>query len=95
LLYGAVSFLASDGAFVEMALAPGSDSQLGLYRLPQGSTMWQYLGPIAGSNAFFFAPTPNGGILWAHAGGTFLARLAGIIGGHQTLPGALSTANYP
>jgi len=95
-LNSTLSFLASDGAVMLMDLAPGSDSQVGLYRLPQGSTTWQYLGPISGSNAFFFTPTPNGGILWAYTGGTFSgARLAGIIGGHQALPGVLSTASYP
>lgn len=48
---------------------PGSQSQFGLYRLPQGSTQWQSVGPTFGSNAFFFAPTPNGGVLWAYAAG--------------------------
>jgi hypothetical protein len=88
-------FLASDGAVIAMALAPGSDSQFGLYRLPRGATTWRYLGPTPGSNAFFFAPTPNGGALWAYAGGFYLGRLSGIIGGHQSLPGVLSTATYP
>ncbi len=90
------SFVASDGAVIWMSGAPGSDSQLGLYRLPRGSTTWQYLGPIAGSNAFFFAPTANGGLLWAYAGGGGQGgQLSGSIGGHQSLPGVLSTASYP
>jgi Putative zinc-finger len=88
-------FLANDGAVITMALAPGSDSQLGLYRLPRGSATWRYLGPTPGSNAFFFAPTPKSGILWAYAGGTYQGRLSGDIGGHQSLPGVLSTATYP
>jgi hypothetical protein len=89
-------YLASDGTVILMDLAPGSDSQFGLYRLPRGSTTWQFLGPTAGSIAFFFAPTPNGGLLWAYAGGTFVgARVSGSIGGHQALPGVLSTASYP
>lgn len=88
-------FLASDGAVLDMALAPGSDSQLALYRLPPNATTWQYLGPIAGSNAYFFAPTPTGGVLWAFAGGEYAARLSGSIGGHQALPGVLATATYP
>jgi hypothetical protein len=87
--------VASDGAVLEEALAPGSDSQLGLYRLPQGSTTWQYIGPMTGSNAFFIAPTPSGGVLWGYAGGTYTGRLSGIIGGHQMLPGGLTTASYP
>lgn len=95
-LYGTLSFLARDGTVIVMELAPGNDSQFGLYRLPRGSTTWQFLGPTAGSIAFFFAPTPNGGTLWAYAGGTFAgARLSGSIGGHQALPGVLSTASYP
>lgn len=95
-LAGSYYYLASDGTVILMDLAPGSDFQFGLYRLPRGSTTWQFLGPISGSNAFFFAPTPNGGILWAYAGGTFAeARLSGSIGGHQALPGVLSTASYP
>jgi hypothetical protein len=87
--------LASDGAILDMDLAPGSDSQLGLYRLPQGSNTWQYLGPTSGSNAYFFAPASGGGILWAFAGGTYQGRLIGIIGGHQLLPGVVATATYP
>jgi hypothetical protein len=85
----------SDGAVLVEALALGSDSQLGLYRLPQGTTTWQYIGPMTGSNAFFIAPTANGGVLWAYAGGTYTSRLSGIIGGHQMLPGVLATASYP
>jgi hypothetical protein len=86
--------LASDGYVLMMALAPGTHSQLGIYRLPQGATTWQYLGPTAGSNAYFFAPTPGGGILWAYAGGTYTGRLSGIIGGQQMLPGVIATATY-
>ena len=91
-----LSSVASDGSVIWMSGAPGSDSLLGLYRLPRGSTTWHYLGPIAGSNAFFFAPTPNGGLLWAYAGGGGQGgRLSGSIGGHQSLPGVLATASYP
>ncbi len=93
---GGYSFsIANDGVLILMSVAPGSDSQLGLYRLPQGATRWQYLGPTSGSNAFFYAPTQDGGILWAYAGGTYSnVQLGGIIGGQQTLPGVLSTATY-
>ncbi len=96
---GGQYFLASDGAVLRMDMALRTTiNQLGMYRLPRGSTTWQYLGPIAGgnsSNAFFFAPTSNGGMLWVYAGGTYSGRLSGIIGGHQALPGVLSTATYP
>lgn len=87
--------LASDGAVLTMAMAPGTTNQLGLYRLPRGSTTWQYIGPTAGSNTYFFAPTTSGGILWAYAGGTYPGRLSGVIGGQQALPGVLATATYP
>lgn len=87
--------MASDGAVLIMMPAPGSQSQLALYRLPRGATTWQYLGPLAGSNAFFIASTPAGGILWAFAGGEYATRLSGTIGGHQALPGVLATATYP
>jgi hypothetical protein len=87
--------VASDGAVLEEALAPGSTSQLGLYRLPHGATTWQYSGPMTGRNAFFVAPTSGGGVLWAYAGGTYLGRLSGDIGGHLAVPGVLTTATYP
>ncbi|HEX8032231.1 MAG TPA: hypothetical protein VF510_00205 [Ktedonobacterales bacterium] len=77
--------LASDGAVLVAALAPGSTDQAGLYRLPRGSTIWQYLGPLAGDYTYSFAPTPQGGILWANSGG----------GNYEALPGAFSTATYP
>lgn len=88
--------MASDGSIIISTVAPGSDSQLGLYRLPRGATKWQYLGPTPGSNAFFFAPTSQGGVLWSYAGGNYLdmGRLTGVIGGHQLLQGTLSTATY-
>jgi hypothetical protein len=39
---------------------------------------------------------PNGGLLWAYAGGGGQGgRLIGSIGGHQALPGVLATASYP
>lgn len=76
-------------------LTPGSTNQFGLYRLPCGSTTWQYIGPTADSNTYFFTPTTSSGILWAYAGGTYPGRLSGVIGGQQALPGVLSTATYP
>ncbi|HEU5439767.1 MAG TPA: hypothetical protein VFU88_10795, partial [Ktedonobacterales bacterium] len=86
--------LASDGAVLAMALAPGSGSQVGIYRLPRDSAKWQYLGPTSGG-MLFFVPTSNGGVLWAFTGGAYLGWFSGSIGGHQALPGVLSTATYP
>ncbi len=86
--------IASDGAVLMMALAPGASSQFGIFRLPQGATTWQYLGPTSGSIAYFFAPTAGGGILWAYAGGIYTGRLSGTIGGHQMMPGVIATAMY-
>lgn len=77
--------LASDGAVLVAALAPGSTDQPGLYRLPRGSTTWQYLGRLAGDYTFSYAPTARGGILWANSGG----------GNYEALPGTFSTATYP
>jgi hypothetical protein len=97
-LDGSPYYLASDGAVIMMKHTqlkePGIDPQVGLYRLPQGSTTWQYLGLTTGSDAFFFVPTPNGGVLWVYAGGIFWPQLSGSIG-DQWLPGAISTASYP
>jgi hypothetical protein len=97
-LDGSPYYLASDGAVIMMKHTqlkePGIDPQVGLYRLPQGSTMWQYLGLTTGSDAFFFVPTPNGGVLWVYAGGIFWPQLSGSIG-DQWLPGALAAASYP
>ncbi|HEV2458782.1 MAG TPA: hypothetical protein VGS80_10495, partial [Ktedonobacterales bacterium] len=74
--------LAADDAVMTMDAAPHSNT-LALYRLPRGSDQWQYLGPVSGSVAFQYATTLGGGILWAYAGG------------HQALPAALTTADYP
>ncbi|MGZ3602570.1 MAG: hypothetical protein ACXWQ5_23845 [Ktedonobacterales bacterium] len=77
--------LASDGAVLVAALAPSITDQPGLYRLPRGSTTWEYLGPLAGDYTYTYAPTAQGGILWANSGG----------GNYEALPGAFSTATYP
>ena len=50
---------------------------------------------MTGRNAFFVAPTSGASVLWAYAGGTYLGRLSGGIGGHLALPGVLATATYP
>ncbi len=88
---------AADGSLLFMA--PNKASQLGLYRLPAHSTQWEYLGPVNGSNAFFYAPTSTGGgVIWLYAGGVDVeANLSGIIGGHLgSLPNVLlSTATFP
>ncbi len=82
--------LASDGAVLVMARAPGVIDQNGvsgadgLYRLPRGSTTWQYLGIMAG-DTYSFAPTPQGGVLWANTGGR----------NYEALPGLFATAAYP
>jgi hypothetical protein len=83
--------LASDSAVLVTALAPGTTDQTGLYRLPRGSSTWQYLGPMLGGYQYIFAPTSQGGILWAYTGGTYTTRWMG----YETLPGLLSTATYP
>ena len=92
--------LASDGAVLTMALAQGSPTKgsttiYGLYRLPKGASTWQYLGPIAGRAAYFFAETPQGGILWAFGGATEKTPLSGAIVSYERRPGALTTATYP
>lgn len=89
--YVSLYTLASDDAVLVTALAPGATDQNGvsgpdgLYRLPRGSTTWQYLGTMAGSYIYSFAPTPQGGVLWANTGGR----------NYEALPGLFSTATYP
>jgi|GEM_PF-1504547 hypothetical protein len=85
--------IASDGAL--LAGAPDSSFHIGLYRLPEDSSQWEYLGPISGG---FFAPASSaGGVVWSFAGGVYTDNLSGIIGGHLgSLPNVLlSTAAYP
>lgn len=95
-LSGGPYALASNGDVLRMDVALRTTiNQLGLYRLPRGSTTWQYLGPTAGGNAYFFAPTSNGAILWLYPGGVSPGRLSGIMGRQPALPDALSTATYP
>jgi len=88
--------LAADDSL--LILAPNAHSQLGMYRLPAHSSQWEYLGSANGSNAFFYAPTAHGGMLWLFAGGvTIQANLSGVIGGHLgSVPTtALAMAAYP
>jgi hypothetical protein len=85
--------LAADDSI--LVIASDSTYHLGFYRLPAHSSQWQYLGPVTGANAFLYAPSSDGGVIWLYAGGTYLAHLSGIIGGHQSLPGTLSTATFP
>lgn len=87
-------WLAADNSILVGSLAPGSESQFGLYRLPPDSNQWQYLGAASG---FFYAPTANGGVLWLYSGGAYLAHMSGVIGGHLgSVPTtALATAAYP
>lgn len=93
--YTSLYTMASDGAVLTMALAEGSTTIHGLYRLPKGASTWQYLGPIAGRSAYFFAETPQGGILWAFGGATDKTPLSGAIVSYESRPGALTTATYP
>jgi len=94
---GSGDTLTPDGAILMMA--PDKSVHLGLYRLPAHSTQWEYLGPVNGSNAFFYAPTSaSDGVIWLYAGGVAVqANLSGIIGGHLgSLPNVLlSTATFP
>jgi hypothetical protein len=89
--------LAADNSL--LAIAPDRASHLGLYRLPADTGRWEYLGQLSGSNAMLYTPSAGsaagGGVLWLYAGGTYLGSLSGIIGGHQSLPGTLTTASYP
>jgi hypothetical protein len=95
---GTQYILLSDGAVLMTGFEPNSTYRNyrlgGLYRLPQGSAAWQYIGPLAGGSSAFFAPTSSGGVFWAYVGGYHLGRLSGIIGGLQSLPGVLFTATY-
>jgi hypothetical protein len=85
--------LTSDGSL--LMLAPDKASHLGLYRLPQDSSQWQYLGPMTGD--FFYISSARGGVLWQFAGGIYLGLFSGNIGGHLgSLPNVLlATAAYP
>ena len=85
--------IASDGAL--LAGEPDSSYHDGLYRLPEDSSQWEYLGPVSGG---FFAPASSaGGVVWSFAGGVYMENLSGNIGGHLgSLPNVLlSTASYP
>ncbi|HEY7343889.1 MAG TPA: zf-HC2 domain-containing protein [Ktedonobacterales bacterium] len=85
--------IASDGAI--LVGEPDSSDHTGLYRLPEDSSQWEYLGPVSGG---FFAPTSSaGGVVWSFAGGVYMENLSGNIGGHLgSLPNVLlSTATYP
>ncbi len=85
--------IASDGAL--LAGSPDSSYHDGLYRLPEDSSQWEYLGPVSGG---FFAPTSSaGGVVWSFAGGVYMDNLSGNIGGHLgSLPNVLlSTATFP
>ena len=87
--------LTSDNSILVGALAPGSNDHFGLYRLPPDSSQWQYLGPMTGG--IFYIASARGGVLWQFAGGIYLGRFSGDIGGHLgSLPSVLlSTASYP
>lgn len=89
--------LTADGSL--LFIVPDKSLHLGLYRLPAHSSLWEYLGPANGSNAFFYAPTSaSDGVIWLYAGGIDMqASLSGVIGGHLgSLPSVLlSTATYP
>lgn len=89
--------LTADGSL--LMLASDESDHSGLYHLPAHSTQWEYLGPVNGSNASFYAPTStSGGVIWLFAGGVAVqANLSGVIGGHMaSLPSVLlSTATYP
>ncbi|HEU4784586.1 MAG TPA: zf-HC2 domain-containing protein, partial [Ktedonobacterales bacterium] len=85
--------IAPDGAL--LAGSPDSSYHDGLYRLPENSSQWEYLGPVSGG---FFAPTSSaGGVVWSFAGGAYIDNLSGNIGGHLgSLPNVLlATAAYP
>jgi hypothetical protein len=85
--------IAPDGAL--LAGSPDSSYHDGLYRLPENSSQWEYLGPVSGG---FFAPTSSaGGVVWSFAGGVYIENLSGNIGGHLgSLPNVLlATAAYP
>jgi hypothetical protein len=85
--------IAPDGAL--LAGAPDTSFHIGLYRLPEDSSQWEYLGPASGG---FFAPASSaGGVVWSFAGGVYRDNLSGNIGGHLgSLPNVLlSTASYP
>lgn len=80
------SSLAPDGAVLALGpygpLKNGVIQQIqgiGLYRLPAGSSQWQYLGPLPG-NAYFIAPTARGGALWSFGGGVHPGTLSGTLG---------------
>jgi hypothetical protein len=89
--------LMADGSLV--FIMPDKSLHLGLYRLPAHSSQWEYLGPVNGANALFYAPTStSGGVIWLFAGGVAVqANLSGVIGSHMaSLPNVpLSTAAYP
>lgn len=87
--------IATDGSI--LLIAPDKAVHLGLYRLPAHSSQWEYLGSVNGSNAFYYAPSSNGGVLWLYAGGDSLGHLSGVIGGHLgSLPSVLLyTAAFP
>lgn len=73
LLYSPTATLASDGSL--LVLFNGSD----LYRLPAGSTQWQYLGSMPG-NAGLYAPTAHGGAFWSYGGGGLYGYPSGTLG---------------
>ena len=86
--------LTADNSLLTSSLAPSSESQVGLYRLPPDSSQWQYLGA---ASSFFYAPTAGGGVLWLYSGGTYLPHMSGSLGDHvaQAPKTLLATATYP
>jgi hypothetical protein len=68
----AVFAIAGDGALLAtMAASLASSTGTRVYRLPEGTTVWQDLGPLAGVPYPFprYYPTPTGGVIWFEAGG--------------------------
>jgi hypothetical protein len=91
--------IAGDGALLSIGpYGPTKDGVIqqiqgiALYRLPAGSTQWEFVGPIP-SNQLFYVAHPGSGVLWVYGGGASLDTLGGPLG-HTSYGTDIYAADY-